>query len=107
MMPEPRATRGRNFTAGPAVQFDPTTDHENGYRRNRRTRSKLIAGDGFRAPRRTKAGWAVEPRNGIPFRPYRVPGLHFPGCGCIYHVTETRRTLAVACQHHEMEHADV
>lgn len=78
-MPEPRASRGRDFTPGPPIQFDPTTDHENDYMRNRRTRSKIIAGDGLRAPRRTKSGWAVEPRNGLPVPNYRYHA-RCPGC---------------------------
>jgi hypothetical protein len=91
-MPSPRATRGRDFTAV-ALEFDPTDSHEAAYATRRRADSygdrAPAGGDKYRARRRTSAGWAVELRNGLPFRPYRICNA----CG--------RRG------HLETEHADV
>jgi len=73
-MPEPRAGRGRDFTASPALQYDTTSKHENDYQQRRRADSHgdraPLGGDKYRARRRTSAGWAVEVRNGLPFKPY-------------------------------------
>lgn len=83
-MPELHARRGRDFSPGPAVQYDPTAQHETGYQRDRR-RAALATGQRRRG---TRDGYAVEIRNGIPFRPYPICN----SCG--------RRG------HLEMDHAD-
>ncbi len=44
-------------------------------------------------------GRPVAVRNGFPVKPwYRVPGLEFPGCGCIYRTSGQHLT---ACQDHQ------
>ena len=59
----------------------------------------------FSAPGRTTdrmsgpfTGRPVAVRNGFPVKPYHVPGLEFPGCGCIYRASGQHLT---ACQDHQ------
>jgi hypothetical protein len=58
------------------LQFDRTDAHENDYQAQRRARATAEA-DAYpkRRPRvRTKDGYAVQVRNGLPFRPYVYRG---------------------------------
>jgi hypothetical protein len=77
-VPEPRASRGRDFTPAPPVQYDTTGGHENDYQAARR-RNNRLPGDKLRAPRRTRYGWSVEIRNGLPEPGYRWHAK-CPGC---------------------------
>ncbi len=83
-MPSPRSG---SLRAVPPVQFDASTRDEAAYTARRR-----------RGDSGPFTGTAVAVRNGLPARPYPVPGLVFPGCGCIYRASGQHLT---ACQDHQ------
>jgi len=83
-VPSPRRDSPRPV---PAVQFDAASRDEAAYTTRRRR--------GDSGPFKCKP---VAVRNGLPVRPYPVPGLRFPGCGCIYRATGRHLT---ACQDHQ------
>jgi hypothetical protein len=84
-VPEPRDD-SRALAAPRPVQIDASTRDAAAYAARRRR--------GDSGPFKGKP---VEIRNGLPFRPYQVPGLEFPGCGCI---ARTSGALIVICQFH-------
>ena len=75
-MPEPRASRGRDFSASAPIQFDSserTRELENLYQRKRR--SDALPGN--RTIRAMRGAVPVEVRNGIPWKPYVYRGLGY------------------------------
>jgi hypothetical protein len=75
-VPEPRRQRGRDFTAPALLQFDRTDVHQNDYQAQRRERAAAEADAYPKRRRRTRTsdGYAVQVRNGLPFRPYVYRG---------------------------------
>jgi hypothetical protein len=82
-MPELRNPGRRDLAAAPAVQYDSVNAHETDYQTFRRAgqagKREKLAGEPLRARRRTSAGWAIEPRNGLPEPNYRWHA-RCPGC---------------------------
>lgn len=76
-MPEPRASRGRDFTAAPAIQVDSAERHLNTYERKMRGRryaERDLAGADEPPARDPRGGYAIELRNGLPVHDYTYRG---------------------------------